>query len=100
MSDIFVTTLQTKTEPVIVDGKGVFVKKVLLWVIVGLALFGLPFIAYTSEEFRGAKKCKVCHIKIYKTWQKTPHATAFDVLNPGVKAEEKKKAGLDPQSLT
>ncbi len=72
-------------------------KKFLLYFIIGLALFGLPFIAYTSEEYRGAKKCKVCHIKIYKTWKETPHATAFDALNPGVKPEAKKKAGLDPQ---
>ncbi len=72
-------------------------KKLLLYLIVGLALFGLPFIAYTSEEYRGANKCKICHIKIFKSWKKTPHATAFDALNPGVKAEEKKKAGLDPE---
>ncbi|MCP4715480.1 MAG: hypothetical protein GY868_10210 [Deltaproteobacteria bacterium] len=72
-------------------------KKVALYLFVGLALFGLPFIAYTSEEYRGANKCKVCHIKIYKSWKKTSHATAFEVLNPGVKAEAKKKAGLDPQ---
>ena len=72
-------------------------KKFLLYFILGLALFGLPFIAYTSEEYRGANKCKVCHIKVFKSWQQTPHAGAFDALSPGVKAEEKQKAGLDPQ---
>jgi hypothetical protein len=72
-------------------------KKFLLYLLVGLVLFGLPFIAYTSEEYVGAKKCKVCHIKIYKTWKVTPHATAFDVLSPGVKTAEKKEAKLDPQ---
>lgn len=70
-------------------------KRFLLYIILGLALFGLPFMAYTSEEYVGSKKCKVCHIKIYKSWQETAHAKTFEVLNAGVKAEEKKKAGLD-----
>jgi len=72
-------------------------KKVLLYTIIALALFGIPFIAYTSEEYVGAKKCKICHIKIYKSWRATDHAKAFDVLGPGAMAEEKKKAGLDPE---
>jgi len=72
------------------------VKKSLLYIVLGLVLFGLPFIAYTSEEYAGANKCKVCHIKIFKSWGATKHAKAFDVLGPGIKPEEKKKAGLDP----
>ena len=72
-------------------------KKFLLYIILGLVLFGLPFMAYTSEEYVGAKKCKVCHIKIYKSWKATAHHSAFDTLKPGIKPEEKKKAGLDPQ---
>ena len=70
-------------------------KKCILYFILGLVLFGLPFIAYTSEEYAGAKKCKVCHIKIYKSWRETPHAKAMESLEPGVKTEEKRKAGLD-----
>ena len=69
----------------------------MLYTVLGLVLFGLPFMAYTSEEIVGAKKCKVCHIKIYKSWKDTGHAKAFEALNPGVKAEEKKNAGLDPE---
>ncbi len=72
-------------------------KKLLLYVILGLVLFGLPFIAYTSEEYRGAKKCKLCHMKIYKAWQKTDHAKAMEKLKPGIAAEAKKKAKLDPE---
>jgi hypothetical protein len=71
-------------------------KKLILYVILGLVLFGLPFIAYTSEEYTGVNKCKVCHIKIFKSWQETPHARAIDTLKPGVAAEAKKKAKLDP----
>jgi len=77
--------------------KGSALKKLLRYTILGLVLFGLPFIAYTSEDYIGANKCKVCHILIYKSWKDTTHAQAFDVLSPGVKAEEKKKAKLDPQ---
>ena len=72
-------------------------KKWVIYLILALLLFGLPFIAYTAEEYAGATKCKLCHIKIYKSWQQTKHGTAFDVLSPGNKDEEKKKAGLDPQ---
>lgn len=71
-------------------------KKLILYVILGLVLFGLPFIAYTSEEYNGASKCKVCHIKIFKSWQETPHAKAMDSLKPGAAAEAKTKAKLDP----
>ncbi|MCX5895921.1 MAG: cytochrome c family protein [Proteobacteria bacterium] len=74
-------------------------KKWVVYLILALLLFGLPFIAYTSasEEYVSAKKCKLCHIKIYKSWGQSKHGTAFDVLSPGKNAEAKKKSGLDPQ---
>lgn len=40
---------------------------------------------------KGIKKCKTCHIKVYKTWKQTKHATAYDRLN------EKEK--LDPKCI-
>ncbi len=46
--------------------------------------------------FVGPGKCKQCHRKQYDSWQKTRMANSFDVLKPGVKAEEKRMAGLDP----
>jgi hypothetical protein len=73
------------------------VKKWVVYTLLALLLFGLPFIAYTADEYVGAKKCKLCHIKIYKSWEKTKHGTAFDTLSAGVAAEAKKKANLDPQ---
>ncbi len=47
----------------------------------------------TGEEitYKGVKKCKTCHIKIYKSWKETKHAKAFDQL----KGEEKK----DPKCI-
>jgi len=53
-------------------------------------------VAAGDAEYIGAKKCKACHIKQYKSWEKTAMATSFESLKPGVKAEAKKKAGLDP----
>jgi len=47
-------------------------------------------------EYIGANKCKGCHIKQYKSWEKTAMAESFESLKPGVKADAKKKAGLDP----
>jgi hypothetical protein len=49
-----------------------------------------------SAAYVGANKCKACHIKQYKAWNKTSMATSFENLKPGIKAEEKKKAGIDP----
>lgn len=57
------------------------------------------FISHTAAGgagYIGATKCKACHIKQYKSWAKTPMASAFESLKPGVKAEAKKNAGLDP----
>ncbi|UCD35397.1 MAG: hypothetical protein JSU90_00795, partial [Nitrospiraceae bacterium] len=42
------------------------------------------------------QKCKACHLKQYKSWSETAMATSFENLKPGVRAEAKKKAGLDP----
>ncbi len=72
-------------------------KKILLFIALALVLFGLPFIAYSAEEYVGIKKCKMCHMKIYKSWQKTSHAAALETLKPGVAPEAKQKAGLDLQ---
>ncbi len=47
-------------------------------------------------KYIGAKKCKACHIKQYKAWEKTTMASSFENLKAGVKADEKTKAGLDP----
>ena len=37
----------------------------------------------SKYEYIGAKKCRMCHKKdeTYPTWEKTPHASAMDVLN-------------------
>ncbi len=48
-------------------------------------------------KYIGAKKCKMCHIKQYRSWEKTKMAKAFEVLKPGMKAEAKAKLKFDPK---
>ncbi len=48
-------------------------------------------------KFVGSRKCKMCHSKVFKSWEQTPHAKAMEGLKPGERAEAKTKAGLDPQ---
>ena len=51
-----------------------------------------------GHEYIASKNCKKCHFKQYKSWQETAMAQAFESLEPGVKAEAKTAAGLDPQA--
>lgn len=48
------------------------------------------------REYRPAKSCKKCHFKQHKSWKTTTMALAFENLKPGVSAEAKTAAGLDP----
>ena len=49
-----------------------------------------------DAEYVGSKACKKCHIKVFKSWEKTKHANTLDVLKAGEAAEAKTKHGLDP----
>ncbi len=48
-----------------------------------------------APRYVGSRRCKVCHLKEYQSWQKTKMAMAFDLLRPGVAPEAKRKARLD-----
>ncbi len=49
-----------------------------------------------EAQYVKVKKCKKCHLKQFKSWKKTTMAKSFENLKPGVNAEAKKKAGIDP----
>ena len=77
------------------------------WSLHGVAvfLFSLFLLAALSSgtradecSFVGTKKCKMCHIKQYKSWKKTRMSQAFELLKPGVRADRKKLVGLDPDA--
>jgi len=56
-----------------------------------------PVSAEDDFAFIGPDGCKKCHFKTYRSWKKTVHAKAMDILKPGEKAEVKTKFKLDPQ---
>jgi len=49
-----------------------------------------------DHEYVGSKKCKMCHLKEWKSWAETKMARSFEVLKAGGRAEAKTRAGLDP----
>jgi hypothetical protein len=62
-----------------------------------LALLLSAWAGAKTPSFVGAKKCKMCHLKQYQTWEQTKMAKSFELLRAGVAADAKKKANLDPQ---
>jgi hypothetical protein len=71
-------------------------RSILLILVPVLVLVCVPRLAAGEHRFVGSKKCKMCHMKEWKSWSETKMANAFDVLKPGERAEAKKAAGLDP----
>lgn len=57
----------------------------------------LPALAGDQPQYSyvGNKKCKKCHIKQYKSWEKTRMAKAFSILVPGEHKEAKEKYNVD-----
>lgn len=71
------------------------------WLMVALIPFGalsvlLPPVRAGEHAYVGTNNCKKCHFREWKSWAETKMAKTFDTLKPGVAAEAKKKAGLDP----
>ena len=82
---------------------GVQVKKVLIGFIAiafVAALFGFTAVNANAADYIGAKKCKACHIKQFKSWKTTTMADSFENLKAGVKVAEKKAAGLEDKDYT
>jgi hypothetical protein len=67
----------------------------LLVALIPVALLSLPVKA-GDHAYVGTKNCKKCHLKEWKSWADTKMAKTFETLKPGVSAEAKTKAGLDP----
>jgi hypothetical protein len=65
--------------------------------LVAGAWFGSAVTTMADDfAYVGSKKCKMCHLKEYKSWAETKMANTFEVLKPGVRAEQKAAAGLEP----
>jgi hypothetical protein len=79
------------------SGKEAAVRNLGLCLVASLAVASWSSVAAGGEHaFIGSKKCRMCHLKEYKSWAETKMAKAFDLLKPGVRAEAKKAANVDP----
>ena len=47
-------------------------------------------------QYLGIKKCRMCHVDQFPSFDESPKANAWEALKVGVGADVKKKAGLDP----
>lgn len=43
----------------------------------------VPTASVAGSEYVSSRKCRVCHLAEYKSWQDTPHAKAFEMLKTG-----------------
>ena len=57
-----------------------------------------PTHAADGPAYQGSPACKKCHFSQHKSWKKSTMAKSFELLSPGERAEEKTKAGLDPDA--
>lgn len=71
-------------------------KRVWSGALAALAAAALSQTAGAEHAYVGAKKCKACHLKEFKSWSETKMSNAFELLKPGVSAASKTKAKLDP----
>ena len=49
-----------------------------------------------EATYVGVEGCMMCHLPHFESWGKTKMSKVFELLKPGVRAEAKKKAGIDP----
>lgn len=74
-----------------------YLRYAVILVVAAVGSFGYGSAAGAEEHaYVGNKKCKICHLKEWKSWSETKMAKAFDLLKPGERADAKKTAGLDP----
>lgn len=71
--------------------------RLLPFAAAGLVLAGAFAIAAADEHaYIGSTKCKMCHLKEWKSWSESKMAHAFEALEAGERVDRKKAAGLDP----
>ncbi|MFQ5872240.1 MAG: cytochrome c family protein [Dehalococcoidia bacterium] len=62
-----------------------------------LLLFSITSVKATQSKYVGVHEvCGKCHHVQYISWEKRPHAKAFEALKPGERIEVKRAAGLRP----
>jgi Cytochrome c554 and c-prime len=71
--------------------------KLGMCILVAVAVGPLCLAAEGEHPYAGTKKCRPCHMKEYTAWSGTRMAKSFELLKPGVNADAKTKAKLDPK---
>lgn len=66
-------------------------------VMLGTAASGGP--PGEEYEYVGSKKCKKCHLKLWKSWAETKMARTFHGLKPNSELKPDKKAGLTKEFI-
>lgn len=65
------------------------------WIVAAVLLIvALP--ATADAQYAGPARCRGCHLPQAKSWETTRMARAFELLKPGVAAEQKRAKKLDP----
>ncbi|MDJ0807219.1 MAG: cytochrome c family protein [Gammaproteobacteria bacterium] len=49
-----------------------------------------------QAEYIGIENCMLCHMPHFESWSETKMSNSFELLKPGVRAEAKQQANLDP----
>lgn len=71
-------------------------KRFLQQILGAVAVAGFAQAAVAAPGYVGVKTCTKCHDMQGEAWATTAHAKTFEALKAGAKADEKKKAKLDP----
>ena len=71
-------------------------QRIWLSALAALVATALGQSAGAEHAYVGAKKCKACHMKEFKSWSETRMSNTFELLKPGVAAAAKSKAKLEP----
>ncbi len=71
-------------------------KYMLLVAVIAAACLLFSSAKAAEHSYIGSKKCRVCHIKEYRSWTETKMAKSFDILKPGQRKDIKLEHGLDP----
>jgi hypothetical protein len=56
----------------------------------------LPQAEAQAPEYVGSSACRRCHLREYRSWQRSKHANIYDLLAPGIRPEAKAKVNLQP----
>jgi hypothetical protein len=65
--------------------------------LLGGMMLAAAFAYAATPTYVGSKRCKACHLREYRSWEKTRMARTFDLLRPGTAVEAKRKATMDLQ---